>query len=407
MIPLNKRLEVSGRFPQVVLEIQPLLKGSQTIRFDKFTSYQFSSNMLVPVDAFSFSFVAPEDPNPFTSYIREGDIASLYADEEILATGIVDQIEVEVDGDSGEKATVNGRDLLGQLEDNAAVSINKEPLWGQSITLEAAAKKLIEGTRIQKVIASEAPTIAVLFASEPGESRLSSLLRLCEPLNCLLWTDPSGNLKVGKPDFASTAKGFLICSKSRRESNVSSMRATFSSASIPNKIVALWSDVQSTQIGIQANQIFDNSAEGPSRLRQNGHNVIKTVMTSYPSGGDAQSLSAAATFQAASAANATVLQALAKRELARANFNELLVHCVVPGHYNDNGEMYKVDTCYNVDFDRAGIQEKMYLYSIEYNLSEERGQYTVLSLCRLGTMVSDARLASSDYPRQAQSTRYV
>jgi prophage tail gpP-like protein len=388
---LSNKLERTGRFPPVALEITPL-NGTKTVRFDKFTTYQYTSNMLVPVDAFSFSFTAPDDPKPFSAYIQEGDISTLYANEELLATGIIDQIEINVDGESGESATVNGRDMIGQLEDNSAISINAEPIWGQNITLEAAAKQLIIGTRIQKIIMSEAPTIATLFASEPGESRLSALLRHCEPLNCIVWTDASGALKIGKPAFADTIKGTLICSKSKRQSNVFSMRATFSSTSIPNKVVALWSDVQATQIGIQKNQIFDNAAQGPTRLRQKGHNVIKTVMTSYPSGGDAQSLASAAQFQTASAANQTVLQALAKRELARANFNEVLVHAVVPGHYNDSGEMYRPDTCYNIDFDRAGIQEKMYLYSVEYNLTEERGQYTVLSFCRLGTIVSDARI---------------
>jgi prophage tail gpP-like protein len=309
-----------------------------------------------------------------------------------VATGIVDQLEVEVDGENGERATVNGRDLLGQLEDNSAVSIQKEPIWGQSISVEAASKKLIEGTRIQKVVLADAPSTPVLFASEPGESRLSALLRLCEPLNCMVWTSADGALTVGRPNFSERARGTLICNRRKRESNVFSMRATFSAAAIPNKVVVLWSDVQSTQQGIPPNQIFDNAAQGPSRLRKAGHNVIKTVMTSYPSGGDAQSLASAAQFQAASAANSTILQALAKRELARANFNEIIVQAVVPGHFNDQGDMYRPDQCYMIDFDRAGISEKMYLFSVEWNLSEERGQYTVLSFCRLGTMVSDARI---------------
>jgi prophage tail gpP-like protein len=404
MSVLSQKLEKTGRFPLVALEITPL-NGTKTVRFDKFTNYQFTTNMLVPVDAFSFSFTAPNDPRPFTAYVQEGDIATLFANEELLATGIIDQIEIEVDGESGEKATVNGRDLIGQLEDNNAVALivkpnadgtfettDAEPMWGDNMTIEAVAKRLIIGTRIQKVVMSDAPITPALFASEPGESRLSALLRHCEPFNCIIWTDASGALKIGKPNFASPSKGMIICNKSKRQSNVFSMRVAFSGTSIPNIVVALWSDIQKTQIGIQKNQIFGNIAVGPTRLRQNGHNVIKTVLTSYPSGGDAQSLAIAAQYQTASAANQTVLQALAKRELARANFTEVLVHAVVPGHYNDNGEMYRPDTCYDVDFDRAGIQRKMYLYSVEYNLSEERGQYTVLSFCNIGTIVSDARI---------------
>jgi prophage tail gpP-like protein len=118
--------------------------------------------------------------------------------------------------------------------------------------------------------------------------------------------------------------------------------------------------------------------------------VIKCISISLPSGADSQGLAATAVFQAADAAGSTVLQAAAKRELARANFNEHLLQAVVPGHFNENGELYLPNTVYNIEFDRANIDEKMFLYSVEWNLTSERGSFSVLSFCNLNTIVSDA-----------------
>jgi prophage tail gpP-like protein len=388
----SKQLEMKGRFPPVSLEIKPLGTGRQILSFDKFLSYTFTSSLLVPVDQFSFTLSAPDDPYPFSAYCSEGDIAMLWADQTLVATGIIDQIEIEVNGESGESASVHGRDLLGQLEDNSAVSYDAKPIWGQSMTLEGAGGRLIEGTRIQKVVLLDAPQIATLFATEPGESRLSALLRLMEPLNVIAWASPNGDLVIGRPQFHLGSRGTLVCSREKRTSNVLSMRSTASATSIPNRLAVLWSDVQSTQIGLPANQIFDNKANGPTRLRQAGHLVLKTLMTSLPSGKDAQSLQSSAVFQAADAAGETVLQSMAKRELARANFNELIVQAVVPGHWNDKGEAYMPNTVYSIDFDRAGIQEEMFCFAVDWALTPERGQYSVLSFCRLNTIVSDTRI---------------
>lgn len=391
MTSFASRLEKKGQFPGLRLEITPLGQA-QSRALDYFTTYQFSSSMMIPVDAFSFTLSAPEETKSFIDYIKEGDIASIYADNVQISTGIIDQIEIEVDGESGETATIHGRDMVGQLEDNSAVSINAKPFYTQNQTLIGAAKELINNTRIKNVVSKDAPTTPTLFATEPGETRLSALMRMMEPLNCLAWSSPDGDLYVGKPDFAQKEKGTLICSKKKRFSNVFSMRATYSATSIPNRVVVLWSDVQNTAIGLSPNQIFENNAAAPKRLLDGGHNVIKTVITSMPNGADAQSAAATAQFQVARAADTTILQALAKRELARANFNEVIINCVVPGHFNDNGELYKADTCYVVDFDRGNILEKMYCYAVEWNLTPERGQYTILSLCKLGTIVADVRI---------------
>ena len=379
------KLERTGRLPAVWLEIKPLAGGIKTIRIDNFISYNFSSSIVVPVDAFSFSFVYPGDNNPFNTYVEDGDICTLYADDIVVCTGIVDKIEIEVDGTDAEKVTISGRDMLSQLEDNNAIGINKAPIYGGSYTVEQSANALIAGTRIKSVKTEGAPTTATLFATAIGESRLSALIRHCEPVNALFWSDPTGNLVVGLPAFNAYPSGVIQVNRDKRKSNALSIRATQSSTSIPNYMLVLWSDVQASGVGLPAAQIFPNAAQGPTRLRKAKHFVIKAVQVSMPSGADAQSLQATARFAAGN-----VLEGYAKRELAKANFNELLVSATVPGHFNENGELYLPNTVYNVDFDRANINEKMYLYGVEWNLTMERGAFSVLSFCRLNTIVSDA-----------------
>ncbi len=91
------------------------------------------------------------------------------------------------------------------------------------------------------------------------------------------------------------------------------------------------------------------------------------------------------------AGGGNILQAYAKREIARRNVNEIIVQAVVPGHYNEEGEPYVTDTVYHVEYDRGGVDENMYLFQTDYGLNAERGQHTNLYFCRLGSIVADVR----------------
>ncbi len=396
-----KDLRVNGRFPKVELKITPLEPRSKqpraiskTVVIDKFISYQFTNNMLVPVDSFSYSFTAPNDEKPFTDYVLEGDLISLYANNVVIGTGIVDQIEIECDGDNGEKVTVNGRNLLGQLEDQSCVDINMKPIYMENIKITAAIQKIIEGTRIpREIIEIDTPSILSLIQTEPGESKLSAILRFLEPVNCLLWASPEGRLVVGKPNMGQSPVGKMMINREKRSSNVLSMRVVKSAASIPSRYVVLWTAREaSVQYAVKANNVYDNLAEGPKRLLKNGHSVIKTIVSSLPNGADAAGADAITRQNNALKAGTSLLEQYAFRQIAKENFNETLVTCVVAGHYNEKGEPYRNDTVYNIEYDRAGLNENMYLYSVEFQGTNERGQWTILSFCKLGTIVEGAKV---------------
>jgi hypothetical protein len=174
---------------------------------------------------------------------------------------------------------------------------------------------------------------------------------------------------------------------------VLSIRVTRSASSIASRIVALWTGAElNVQSQTAQNRVFENKAEGPSRLLNNGHSVTKVFVTSMVNGADAAAGDEVTRQQLAKQAGKTVLEQEAFRMMARDNFNEILVTCIVAGHYNEQGNPYLTDTIYNIEYDRAGINENMYLYSVEYSGDVNRGQWTTLNFCRLNTIVDGAKI---------------
>jgi prophage tail gpP-like protein len=384
---LAEQLERNGRLPSIQLGIYPL-EGGQFI-MDRFLHYKFSSSILKPCDQFSFTFAVPDDPFGFDRYVTEGDIVQLSANNVALSTGIIDQTELETDMNLGEKATINGRDLMSQYEDQDAISFVNKPIWGNAVSVEQAIRLLNESTRIpNEIILQDAPTRGdLLLATEPGEKKLSALQRFLEPLNCIAWMRGDGKIVVGKPNMAQAPKGTLILSKERRESNVTSMKVTRSSTHISNIVVPVWSGQEFVTERLPQ-QAMNNASGGPDRLRRLGHLVPKTVVVSTPQGSSPQDLASANAIKQTGTTN--LLQAYAKREIARQNIQEKIVQVIAPGHYDENGEPFVVDSVYNIQYDRGNVSEKMYLYECDYEGGEE-GQHTILHFCKLGCIVADVR----------------
>lgn len=389
---LQKGLESTGQSPPVGLIIKPL-GGGQTIALDRFLSYQFTSSIVIPVDTFSFEFASPDAP-PLTDFINDGDIVSLSANGVQIATGIIDQTETETDPEFGEKSTLSGRDVMGQLEDQSAISLNSQQIFANSISIQNGVKLICQDTKITQFDFRDVPDPRPqpLLASDPGESKLAVLQRFLEPYNVVAWTGSSGQLIVGKPNMSQVKAGNLVCSRADRFSNVLHARVVRSSTSIANVIAAIWTGQETVVNRVGPQQVLLNNAPGPSRLRRLGYLVPKSVVFSNPNATDPQGLSA---INAITAAGSNVLQAYAKREIARENTNEIQFQCLVQGHYNDNGDPYQVDTVYHIDYDRGNIFEDMYLYQVDYQLTPERGQTTVLTFCRFGSIVADVRAPGS------------
>lgn len=383
---LGADIAKNGRFPPIELAITPL-EGAPFI-IKTFLNYSFSSSIMVPVDSFSFEFSAPDDKRPLNEILKSGDIVQVRANRKAIATGFIDMVDMTIN-EEGETIMISGRDLIAQLEDNDAIDAKNAPIFANKYTVNQVFALLIKNTRIRStLVLQDAPTKAYLFATEPQETKLTALLRYLSPLNVLPWSLPDGSVKIGRPNMAQAPKGRLYINKAQRKSNVLSIRSTRNTTRVPNVIVPIWTGQELVNNRVGQQQALNNARPEPARLRRLGHRVIKTVVVSTPQGDSAQELSDINNLEVG---GQNLLQAHAKRELARENVNEHIVQVEAAGHYNSLGEPYVTDTTYRIQCDRAGIDEVMYLFSVDYGLSEEGSQRSILKFCPLGTIVSDIK----------------
>lgn len=383
---LRKHLESTGQLPKV--EVFIFSRQNRTTRkINRFLNYNFSSSLMVPSDSFSFGFAAPDGP-PLHQLIQEGDIVTIKANNVQLFTGHIDQTDVETDANYGEKAQINGRDFVGQLEDQDAVSLDSTFKAADKVSVETAIKFYLDNTQLTKIVTKDAPQGSYLISVEPGETKLAVIQRFLDSVNCILWQDRLGRLCVGRPNMKQASKGTFIVSKNRRKSNVISIKVTRSSTQIPNIMIPVWSGQEIVADRVPKEQRFHNAAYGPARLLKLGYRLPKCYVTSAPNADSPQGLAEVNTFVVAKGRE---LEAYAKRELARANLKEITVQVVVPGHFNELGEPYQPDTMYFIDYDRGSLQRLMYCYSVNYAMDENGGQITTLTFCRPGAIVSDIK----------------
>ena len=397
-----KILQKKGRLPPVSIRVKPLDQSMPIFFLDRFMSYEFKSSLLIPVDSFMFDFFNPDSTEPFTDRVFEGDHITLYANNQHIATGIVDTIEIETEADGGEKVRITGRDLMCQLEDQDCVNLLQKQVPTKKTTIDNVISELTKNTRmLSKPLLRGCPaTTPYLFSTSPGETKLSALQRFLEPLNVIAWMSPGGQMIVGKPGFLNPQpKGRFFCSKTQRTSNLMSIRVIKSAATIPNILVSILSCQDRAQDKFPS-QVDNNAAKGPSRLRKLGHYLPKTLITSNPDGGSPQDQSVLNNIDEIRRASvqlgrstdysfSNVLKAYSKREIARVNQQEIIVQVTVAGHYNEDGEPFQTDTIYTIDYERASLHEDMLLFQCDFKLDETGGQITNLYFCRKGTIVPD------------------
>jgi prophage tail gpP-like protein len=400
---LTSYLDKYGRFPPVELSIFTLeSKLKEEIYVDKFMSYSFQTSILVPVNSFSCEFYYKKIKGKVKP--KEGDLMVVRANGRPIFTGIIDQTDFETDGMSGSKPSIQGRDLLSQFEDQDAVSLDSRIIWGNAYTITQVIKALSAETRIDpsKIDKRDCPKKPYLFGTQPGESKLSALQRHCEALDIYFWMSGDGNLIIGKPNMYGInggKKGVYYMSETQRLSNVLSIRSTRNSTQIPNMILPIWNGQESVQNRVQPSQIMPNASPGPARLLALGHRTPKAVVVSTPEGSAPQDLSEINTLLIAGqntqkvnrAGASTILQAYGKRAMARANIRDLMVQISVPGHFNDKAEPLEPDQVYRIRYETDDIDDEMFLYEVNYTMSESEGQRSRLFFCRPTALVSDVR----------------
>jgi hypothetical protein len=204
---------------------------------------------------------------------------------------------------------------------------------------------------------------------------------------------------IGRPGMYGASQGKFFCLENARQSNVLSIRSTRASTQIPNIILPIWAGQESVQALNLPQKPLYNSAYGPSRLRHFGHRTPKAVVVSTPEGAAPQDLADVNALLVANqnqatltkAGSSTILQAYAKRFIAKSNINELKVQAAIVGHYNDQASPVLIDQVYRVQYDNDDIDQDMYLYELEYFMDPKTGPQTRLNFCPQSALVSDVR----------------
>jgi prophage tail gpP-like protein len=283
---------------------------------------------------------------------------------------------------------------VGRLEDQDAVSIDSKYVPAENATIDSALFTILKDTPFEpqnKVKKQDAPKGTSSFSVDVGETKLACIQRYLDSLNCICWQDRLGRLVVGRPNMNQQPKGTFILNRQTRKSNVISIKVTRSSTQIPNIYVPVWSGQEQFQSVNPTLVRLENAAYGPNRLRKYGYRTPKAVVSSMPSAGAGQQFTDLNLLTTATAGSSSLIESMAKREMARANVKEITVQVVVPGHFNELGEPYQVDTMYYIDYDRGSLRRVMYCYSVDFSMDENGGQLTTLTFCRPGCIVSDIK----------------
>ncbi len=391
----SRQLDQQGRLPAVKLEVQPLESSRKPFTIERFISYNFNSNILIPVDTFTFTFKPAPPKNERETYdklIKEGDLVQLTVANKAISTGYVDSLSIDTDN-NGSRMTVFGRDLMGMLEDNDAVNPDGRIMYAGRANILEVISTLTKGTRIRNTqFRNVANDVHSLFATHPGESKLAALQRFMDPLNAIAWMSAGGELVIGKPSFAAEPSGTVGIRQmgTRRTSNVLSMRVMRAAGQIPNAVAAVWTGLENVQSSFPENTFTINQAEGPKRLYDAKHRIYRVMPIGAPDASDTKDGLTEA--QRLIAQGSNYLDALEAREIARSNIAELTVSATVSGHLNDNDEPYSADQTYDVVHDAAGISKKMYLSGVDYSLTEDAGETTELTFINLNTIVAQGPL---------------
>ena len=354
-----------------------------------FTSYNFDRNILVPASAFRFT--APGVDQALRMSIRSCDTMTIWAvapdgTKQPIGTGIIDETDTHITPNSVEYL-LTGRDMLGQLVDNSAIDASNKIIVIENASVKTILTSLIAGTRIPPgFFLQQTPNGKFLFQTNPGETKINALQRYMEFTNCVVWTNPQGQIILGKPDFTQNSSGTLkISSTDPSSNNCLEGRVR---RNVNHAIRQIVTQLQALNLVNPSPYTMKNNDPDMQAVAsaQGGRSVYRTF--TYGDGNDAVNQLKFVGTQGGSPG--AIGSQLSARELARENMAIIDVEIAVRGHMNENGFAYNIDQIYNVQIEDEDLDEDMYVYACGYDLTVEHGMLTHLRLCRLGTICAYA-----------------
>lgn len=152
-----------------------------------------------PADSWSVTLFNPVyDQLPAS--VATGKTAKLYYGDELVLTGIVDNIDETVNR-QGRGLQISGRDLVGQLIDCSVPIFN-----GRQVSLEELLNKYVKSgdlaSLFKNVVIQDNAALKSKVSVEPSESLWDAINKAAQVTGQYVWLEADGTLKVGDP-FAS------------------------------------------------------------------------------------------------------------------------------------------------------------------------------------------------------------
>jgi prophage tail gpP-like protein len=414
------------------------------VRIVDWISYDFSSDFLTPTDSFSFQLGVDESglSDAVRGALKLGAEVQLHVESNILATGLIDNIEVAASRSGGAMYTIHGRDLLGQTLDTVADptfhiknggtlgellkqqlepfgwfedgdfvfdnDANRDARKGKRGTKTRKSSGTSSSTRKQrrkKTTTGPKPTSAELHQTKPynHESVFHFCSRVAQRHGLWLWCTADGEqIVVGKPDFDQDPEFVLHRGRDGR-GNILSGSVRYNLSEQPSIIIADgFAAGGSGEFGKgRVKSYIINPMLG---LTDEAEPIaeITELLKKHP--GAAQQTLAAASF-AFRAANIPFrpmflhddesktqeqLNAFVKREMSLMYRRAVTCSYVVEGHGQETEDGFVAwapDTMVDVDDGVAELREQMYVLGVSFHKARGGGTTTHLELIRKNAIV--------------------
>lgn len=348
---------------------------------DRWLSYEIDSDILSPCDAFHFT--CPNIDGRMVGVIKPEDEITISVDNEIICTGIVDDVEYQ-GTENGAIVDIAGRDFARWLVDCAAdVFSLKEQ------TLKTLAEKLTERWGLIWSVSGN-PTLPRVkkMKIDPGETIMDVLTRFAEPAKCIVWMSPDGTGVIGKPDYDQEVS-YKLCrykrsSQMRNRNNIidgslrKSTRERFSSITVLSSVS---NTAQGGLWGSSSGSLFGSSGSSASKLKGTAtDDEIKDKPKIITYG---------------NAANTSQAKTRAEEEIQRGKFGSLIGTYKTWGHKNE-GKIWKVNTICSVVDEYSGLQGDPLFVTRRRFTCDAQGKQTEVELHPIDVFLpSDAMLTGA------------
>lgn len=287
--------------------------------------------------------------------IREGDECAIYAHDQLILTGYVDKRQLGFSPTSHD-LSVSGRDRAADLVDSSAV-LTRWEFWGQSAQrlVEMLAKPFNVTVTAQN--AAGAAVIRKKVSVSPGDTAASILDQIAKYAGVLIHSDGRGGLVITKPGAAPRATTALVLGK---PGNVLTASASFGQEQLFRRYVVMSQNPWGNDTdGESAAHIFAEASDPQVR-------ATRTLIIRPEGQTEAIQL----------AKNRAQWEATVRA--ARAGTLEVSVQ----GWAQADGTLWPVNALVSVDAPQVGIEGDMLITQARYQLSNEGGTVTTLSLKR-------------------------